>query len=227
MERFKVSGQDLRDFYRENIPLEKVFSDIEQDLRANNQVVCRYIINGLEIAEADEARFSSVTLDHVETLEYLAENSRDLTDLVLKGWIEALPELIERTESLAKRMRAQGLSGLLKPIHDLVQNCEFLIESTVMIKQVMGDQFIGGTPINWARAEEESKKTVLEALRALENKDFVLLADVLEYDLNNVLQIWLDDLRVLEKSLHGEYTGSHLDSAKTGSDSLGRRRLAN
>ncbi len=227
MERFKVSGQELRNFYNGNIALGRVFSDIEQDLRSTNQVVCRYIINGLEIAEEDEARFSTVTLEEIETLEYLTENSRDLTGIVLRGWIEALPELIQKTENLAQRMRAQGLSGLLKPIHDLVQNCEVLIDSTLTIKTTMGDQFLGSSPGDWYKTEEFSKKTVLEALRALENKDFVLLADVLEYDLNNMLQMWLDHLRVLEKSLNGEYAGSHFHSEQAGSHSMGRKRIAN
>lgn len=227
MERFKVSGQDLRNFYRDNVALGKVFSDIEQDLRSTNQVVCRYIINGMEISESDESRFAEVKLSEVDTLEYLTENSRDITSIVLKGWIEALPELIENTEKLAQRMRVQGFSGLYKAIHDLVHNCEFLIDSTITIKATMGDQFLGGSPANWYKAEEESKKTVKEALRALENKDFVLLADVLEYDLNNVLQMWFEHLQMLEKSLHGEYAGSHFQSKQAGSHSMGRKRLAN
>ncbi len=227
MERFKVSGQDLRNFYGENISLERVFHDIETDLRATNQVVCRYIVNGLEVSEAQEQKFSTVKLDEVQTLEYLTENSRDITVLVLKGWIEALPELISKTEHLAKRMRIQGFSGLMKSIHDLVQNCEFLIDSTINLKMTMGDQFFGAGPVDWYKTEQESRKTVEEALRALENKDFVLLADVLEYDLNNVLQMWLEHLRVLEKSLNGERGEFNSYSEKAGPDPVGRKRLAN
>lgn len=227
MNRFSVSGDELRSFYKENVSLGQVFSDIEQDLRANNQVVCRYIINGLEIKECDEARFASVKLNEVVSLEYLAENSRDLVGLVLKGWIDSLPELMKKTENLTQRMRVQGLSGLLKPIHDLVQNCEFLIESIMTIKISMGDQFLGTTSVDWSKTEDSSKQAVNEAVRALENKDFVLLADVLEYDLNNVLQMWLEHLRDLEKALHGECTGSHCDSEQIGSHSVGRKRVAN
>lgn len=226
MERFKVTGAELRNFYNGNVELARVFSDIENDLRATNQVVCRYVVNGLEISEADEARFRSVSLEQVETLEYLTENSRDIVSTVLQGWIEALPELIQRTDNLSKRMRAQGLSGLLKSIHDLVQNCEFLIDSVISLKELMGDQLLVQSPVNWIKAEEESKRTVLEALRALENKDFVLLADVLEYDLNNVLQMWLDHLRTMEKSLNGEYIGSNVQINQAGSNPVGRRRLA-
>lgn len=227
MERFKVSGDELRNFYNGNVALQKVFTDIENDLRASNQVVCQYIVNGLALSENEEAKFSEVTLEQVETLEYVSENSRDITGQVLRGWIEALPELMTQTEKLAQRMRTQGFSGLLKSIHDLVQNCEFLIDSTVALKETMGDQFLSGSPVNWSKAEAESKKTVLEALRALENKDFILLADVLEYDLNNVLQMWCEHLRMLEKSLNGEYTGTHINSEQTGSHSMGRKRIAN
>jgi hypothetical protein len=228
MERFKVSGEELRGFYNNPAtPLEDVFMDIEVDLAVNNQVVCRYIVNGLEISENDESKFAEVTLDQVETLEYLTENSHDLVGIVLRGWIDALPELQEKTEKLSQRMRTLGLSGLFKPIHDLVQNCEFLIDSVVTMKAMMGPQFIGGLPIDWAPAEQASKKTVTEALRALENKDFVLLADVLEYDLNNVLQMWSQHLKALERSLNGEPAGATFNPDQNRSDSMGRKRIAN
>lgn len=227
MERFKVTGAELRNFYNGNVDLARVFTDIENDLRSTNQVVCRYVVNGLEISEADEARFRTVSLEQVDTLEYLTENSQDLIGVVLHGWIEALPELMQRTENLSKRMRAQGFSGLLKSIHDLVQNCEFLIDSAMSLKALMGDQLLVSSPVDWIKTEAESKRTILEALRALENKDFVLLADVMEYDLNNVLQMWFEHLQALEKSLNGEYTGPSVQSKQTGSDSVGRKRFAN
>ncbi|MBO9666594.1 MAG: hypothetical protein J7501_07245, partial [Bdellovibrio sp.] len=207
MERFKVTGEELRNFYQTETQLSRVFTDIENDLRTSNQVVCRYIINGLEIKESDEARFGEVSLDQIETLEYMTENGNDLVGEVLRAWIEALPELQDKTESLAQRMRSQGLSGLLKPIHDLVQNCEYLIDSVISLKELMGDRFLVQSPVDWIKAENQSKQTVLEALRALENKDFVLLADVLEYDLNNVLQMWSEHLQILEKMFNGDYTG--------------------
>lgn len=227
MERYKVSGQELRDFYQQETSLKKVFQDIENDLRSTNQVVCQYIVNGLDIAESDEEKFGTVSLKDVETLEYLTENSNDLLGSVLHSWVEALPELMENTEKLAKRMRAQGFSGLLRPIHDLVQNCEYLIDSVSSLKEILGDQFLVTCPIDWVKAEQESKRTVLEALTALENKDFVLLADVLEYDLNNVLQMWRSHLQILEKVIDGEHSGVDIHSSKPGSDLVDRKRIAN
>lgn len=228
MERFSVSGDDLRNFYNSNIPLAKVFADIENDLRASNQVVCQYILNGLEIQEHEEEKFSKVPLNEVVTLEYLAENSHDITKIVVKGWLDALPELIQKTEQLAQRVRNQGFQGALRDIHELVKNCQFLVESVLAIKETMGDQFFAaGLVHGWRKAELESKRTVLNTLKAFENKDFVQLAEVLEYDLNNVLQMWFDHLKMLEKSIDGEYAGPEFDSGSDGADSMGRRRIAN
>ncbi|WP_413586347.1 hypothetical protein [Bdellovibrio sp. HCB274] len=226
MERFKVTGQELRNFYQTETVLSRVFDDIENELRETNQVVCRFIVNGMEIKETDEARFGTVSLNDVETLEYMTENSNDLVLDVLQAWIAALPELQQKTESLSKRMRTQGFSGLMKPIHDLVQNCEFLIDSVMSLKILMGDRYLVSSPVDWVKAEQNSKTTVVEALRALENKDFVLLADVLEYDLNNVLQMWNEHLQHLEKALNGDTSGTY-KSEQNRSDSMGRKRIAN
>lgn len=227
MERYKVSGAELRNFYNGGATtLERVFSDIEVDLRAENQVVCKFIVNGLELAEEEEARFLEVTLDEVETLEYMAENSKDLVGLVMRGWIEALPELIKSTEDLSQRIRAQGFSGLMKSIHDLVHNCEFLVDSILSLRGMIGEQGLGDTAIDWTAPEIASKKTVQEALKALENKDFVLLADVLEYDLNNVLQMWHENLKSLEKSIDGD-NRAESNTEVTGSHPVGRTRVEN
>lgn len=227
MERYKVSGEELRHFYDANIALERVFSDIEKDLRSTKQVVCSYILNGLTIAEYEEARFSTVTLDQVETLEYMTENEDDLTGMVLRGWIEAMPELMQATENLAAQMRKQGLKGLLRSIHELVQNCEYLIDSTISLKSMLGDKILATHALSWTQAEEHSKKTVAEALRALEKKDFILLADVLEYDLNQMLQMWTEHLKLLEKALQGEQSGTTNQSEPARPHFMGGKRIAN
>lgn len=227
MERFKVTGEQLRNFYQTETVLSRVFEDIENDLRDTNAVVCRFIVNGMEIKESDELRFGSVPLTDVETLEYMTENSNDLVLDVLRAWIDSLPELMEKTEGLAKRMRAQGFSGLLKPIHELVSNCEYLIDSVMSLKVLVGDRYLVASPVNWVKAEQQSKTTVTEALGALENKDFVLLADVLEYDLNNVLQMWKEHLQYLEKVLSGDSFSGADKSEQDRSNPVGWKRIAN
>jgi hypothetical protein len=94
MERYKVTGSELREFYKTETQLGRVFMDIERELKSNNQVVCQFIVNGMELKENDEQRFSAISLNEIETLEYLSEGSEVLVESVLNSWIDALPELI-------------------------------------------------------------------------------------------------------------------------------------
>lgn len=226
MERYKVSGSDLRDFYQEDIQLEKVFGDIERDLRSENRVVCQYIVNGFELNQEDEGHFSQYHLSDVETLEYLSENSLDLLDGVIRGWIEALPELIQFSEAIARRMRIEGIKPLAQVTRELVQNCETLVQSIYTIRSALGTQ-IQKDPIAWSKSEEESKRAILEAIVALDKQDFVQLADVIEYDLSHSLQTWREHLTELENALHGEQHVTKRGRNEFRSHSMGRKRIAN
>lgn len=215
MDRFKVTGEELRHFYKENVELARVFNDIENDLRATNQVVCRYVVNGLEISEADEVRFQSVSLEQIETLEYLTDHRENLITSVLSGWIKVLPEMMQQTEDLSQKIRAQGIKGHLRSVSDLVENFQFLIDSVMSVRNLAGDQFLVNCPVDWSKSELQSKKTILETFETLKRKEFVLLADVLEYDLNNLLQMWMENLQrientILGKATNGENTGSYI-----------------
>lgn len=222
MDRYKVSGEELRDFYKTETHLGRVFRDIEHDLRSMDQVVCQFIVNGLELEESDEGKFSEVSLAEVETLEYLTENKNALVSQVLHAWIAALPELMTKTEKLAQHMREDGPTGFLKAISNLVENCEYLVGSMVSMKSMLGDS-IAGFNLTWGKAESLSHSAVHQALVAIEKKDFVQLADILEYDLNQALQTWYESLAPL-----GEiFENGTADSAqKVGSNSSGRGRLS-
>lgn len=225
MERYKVTGSELREFYKTETQLGRVFMDIERELKENNQVVCQFIVNGMELKENDEPRFSAISLNEIETLEYLSEGSEVLVESVLNSWIDALPELIMRTEELAGRIRVGGLVGSLKDINDLVENCEYLVGSMASIKQMMGDVLADGKA-GWEEAEKVSYQAVKQALHALEAKDFVQLADILEYDLNHTLQTWLESLVQLGEVFDIVDGGNPSASAKIRSNLGCRRRSA-
>lgn len=228
MDRYKVSGQDLVDFYSPETCLSQVFGDIEMDLQAQGRVVCRYILNGMDLSESDEARFATTTLKDVQTLEYLAESKKDLVGQVLTAWQEAIPEMMINSEKLSQRMRFQGPKGVFKDLHDLIENTEFLISSVTALKTMVGKDICQSVS-NWEKVETLSKSTVNEALNAVEKKDFVLLADILEYDLNTVLQSWAEVLQVLAVRTQGaansNATVNNLQH-EDGSDIVVRGRVA-
>lgn len=218
MDRYKVDGLALRHHYSDSTKLERVFSDIEKELKSQNRVVCQFIVNGLEIHEEDEVDYAEMSLKDVTSLEYLAENSQALVHGVVKSWIDALPELITHAEKLAARIRQNGIQKTASGIQHLVQNCEFLIGSLNSLKFIVGDSLVS-TVLQWDEVTRLTKKAVSEASVAMQKKDSSLLADVIEYDLNQALQKWHE---VLEKLAHKmnvtEQTGSE-DNATNSTES--------
>lgn len=229
MDRFKITGDKLVNFYEKETKLMQVFKDIEMDLKATNQVVCQYIINGRELSETDESNFHEMSLGDVITLEYLSENINELLIDVLAGWLDAFPEMIGHTEKISSQIRFDGVQKSFKNIQVLLENYEYLISSIISIKNLVGNSAAAGLSMLFD-AEEKTKTTLSEAITAIEKKDFVCLADIVEYELITSLQIWEKLLTDLLIVLKGEKSVEHLsrnNGLKIISNFSGGRRLAN
>lgn len=190
MEKYKVLGADLRGFYEPGSVLQQVFHDIEKDLHAEKRVVCQYIVNGLAVEERDEGRYAQIPLEQVESLEYLSESTDVLLDEVLSGWVAAIPELQKAADSLATRLKAGQTQGALKAMHDLIENCHYLVTSLASTLELTA----GSEPFRttFAELEKTTHRILREAMSSVERQDFVQLALSIEYDLNHHLQEWLE-----------------------------------
>ena len=162
-------------------------------------------------------------LKEVTTLEYLSERSSALVDTVIEGWIQALPELIGKCEKLSAEIRKQGIQHHLKDVRDLVDNCQFLISSIISLKNILGDAVIAAVP-SWEKAESSTQNSLQQALIAFEKKDFAELADVVDYDLNHGLQLWLEILESVEAIYTGKPT---VTRTRSGTRSVDRKRISN
>ncbi len=189
MQRYKINGYELVKFYNQSTKLAQVFSDIESDLKSQNRVVCQYIVNGNKVEEEDEVVFSGWDLSQVQTLEYLSAGVSHLVEDVVRTWITALPEFVQQIEKLAGELRFEASKKSRATVLDMIENCEFLVDSLIPIKSLMGDSVAAGLA-SMVQAEEETRKALSEAIIALEKKDFVLLADIIEYELTTALQSW-------------------------------------
>ncbi len=108
MDKIKISGADPRDFYQPAQKLSQVFQEIEKELAAKNQIICRLIINAHILDESEESSendFGYMPLELVETFEYWTDYSKHLAPQIIQSWKEVLPELIANCDELAARIR--------------------------------------------------------------------------------------------------------------------------
>ncbi|MCB0370977.1 MAG: hypothetical protein KDD45_16540, partial [Bdellovibrionales bacterium] len=173
--------------------------------------------------------YFNMQLSQVETLEYLSEDINELLVDVMKGWLDAFPEMIENTEKISNQIRFSGVQSAFKKIEVLIENYEYLISSIISIKNLIGDSAAAGLA-HLSLAEEKTKSMLSEALMAVEKKDFVCLADIIEYELITSLQNWEKLLLDLLNLLNGEKAvdnRARQDRYKIISSFTSRGRMAN
>lgn len=200
MKQIHFDEHQLKQF-GEKATLSNFIDHLESDLEREGQVLCRVAVDGISLGEDDEARLSSIKLSTLGQIEIDIENSSDICSRVLRGWLETIPWLQEESGKLAEKLRFEGPEGQLKNFAELIESCSFLVQSLVSIRQQLGAAI---DEVEWKRAESELRKVVNEVLMNFEKLDFVLLADLLEYDFCTALTAWHKLLAKVDISLGEE-----------------------
>lgn len=176
-----------------------IFKLIERDLQTTGEVICQFRVNGMRLSQEDEVRMASFSLDDVDQIEVQSQKPTDLLFELLDNWTLELPRLIENTDQLAAGIRFDGLEGHLKSFVELIDSCQFLVESLVSLENVIMSNYL--TSEQWRSNTLLTSRAIGEALKAFEKKDFVLIGEILEYDLGHSLQMWKELLEGLSISL--------------------------
>lgn len=192
MNRSKFNLEEILKDYSEAQNLGDLFHKVEDTFAARGEVVCQFIINGMALTEADEQRMSQVPFDEIRTLEIDSESPAVLLFGLLNNWIAELPELLRSIDSLAKDIKFKGIEGKLKSFVDMIDSCQFLVESLINLESILKKESMDIE--NWKKNKVLTARAIGDALGAFENKDFVLLSEVLEYDLGHSLQEWLEEI---------------------------------
>lgn len=189
-----INKQNLITEFGNSTPLKVVFEKIHLQWQERGEVVCQFRINGMNLTEADEGRLAQATLEEVQTFEVDSQRPDDLLQAVLQNWVNELPTLITNADQLAQEIRFEGIEGKLSSFVNLVDTCQFLIDSLLTLGGVVQTQaWTQGE--QWVENEKLTARAIGEALAAFEKKDFTLLAEVVEYDLGHSLQVWLELLK--------------------------------
>jgi hypothetical protein len=182
--------------------LGELFKAFENEFVIRGEVICQFKVNGMSLSENDEKKFAEIQINDIEIIDIDSESPAALLFELLNNWMSELPALIQSTDQLAKEIKFNGIDGNLKAFVDLVDSCQFLIESLINLEKIIYREAFQLE--KWRHNEELTARAISEALAAFEKKDFVLLAEILEYDLAHSLQIWAEEIRSVDGRLKAE-----------------------
>ena len=163
---------------------------IEKDCSGRGEVVCEIRVNGIVLDEDDEVKFAGTDVARIENLSVKVSDVSNLIDDALKALTEYIPEMVRISLLTSEKFRGEEIESAHRSLESITQGSRWLVD---MFAQLRRNAIITVKKIpeaEWTQSEAELLKVTRELIKAFETKDYVLLADVLEYDWVTALQRW-------------------------------------
>lgn len=222
-----MTRSEIEKQYFNTDSLNELIGALEKEAESKGEVICQVLINDMALTEGDEQRLAAIPLSDIHKLEIRSERPAQLLFDILLNWEQELPKMIAKSDELATRLRNEGREAVYTPFVQLVDSCQFLIESLMSLDAVVETgRYL--SPEVWTASEKVMAESVGQTLDAFEQNNDAILADVIEYDLANALQSWFDLLKGFRATLTAEYENNHGElinhifkkSAKSQADSV-------
>ncbi len=171
--------------------LGEIVIELEKKAKAQGRVVCKILVNGMRLSEADEQRLFRISIDGLKDLEFETEDPAELIMSTLRSQIEMSAEISRASISVSDAFRRLDLHPAQGLLVTLLDGCRWFTDGLVAIKSAPPSLItFNFEDSQWNLAEAEFRRVVTEILAAVERQDYILIADLLEYDLGNALDRW-------------------------------------
>jgi hypothetical protein len=176
--------------------LRELIRQVESNFAQKGEVVCEIRVNGMMLTEADEAKFAESPLDEIRDLLVCSNRPGSLISEALASAESFIPQMIDSCLASAEAFRGANLAAAQQVFSESLEGCTWLVET---LAHVRGAASGLGKPIteaeSWFEAEKAITQAVREVTQGYEKKDFVLVADVLEYEVTAALEIWSEAIK--------------------------------
>lgn len=189
MKNIPVTKKEIETLFSSATTFGELLGLLENEFQKKGDVICRIVLNGIELTDDEEKSKASLGVSEVTSLNVVTAHPDDLMQDLLQFWTKRLPELETETRKTADMIRFDGIEASFTPFVKIVENCQELVRSLGPAKAILSceEDF---PREKWSEAENSLGKTLTELFTAFETKDFVLLSDLMEYDLGNSLGAW-------------------------------------
>lgn len=208
-------SQILSDFSNcEN--LKDLIEAVENNCRKNSLLVCAILVNGMNLEEEDEGRFANTSIKEIHQIEVEVGDLKEIVSGILHNLFIWMPYIKEVAEDSSETIRLgkmdlaeRSFSELLDAMHDLIRSLTELHNTKSLLPKL---NFISEI-INY---EKKLSDVLKQLVPAFEKSDYVLVADIVEYDLSNVFDQLTDWIKLSIDEVENTWP-NHVGSAGNGS----------
>ncbi|MEZ4872447.1 MAG: hypothetical protein R2827_09440 [Bdellovibrionales bacterium] len=173
--------------------LSEVIDIIEQDCWNKGHVVCQVSLNGEILSEEDEMRLANSGVNEITSIEVKIQSVNEVltrTKMDMEAWAG---RAIDFCEKCVKCIQEGELDWVNNHFVSLADGLNWYVESLYVLKSSIRTlQKKNDIDPIWIETEKSFHSVVKEMVTAFEGQDYILLQDVLEYDLPENLNKWLE-----------------------------------
>ena len=190
-ETIRITTAEISEEFSRCSNLGEIVNELEKKVKAQGRVVCKISVNGMRLSEADEQRLFQTSVDGLKDLEFETEDPAELIRSTLISQAQMAVEIGRASLTVSEAFRRLDLHPAQGLLIALLDGCRWFTDGLVAIKSAPRSLIsFSFDDSQWNLTEAEFRRVVSEILAAVERQDYMLIADLLEYDLGNALDRW-------------------------------------
>lgn len=197
------NNSEIKKQFAECNTLRDIITQLESDFSGRGEVICEIRINGVLLNEDDEVKYADSPCEEIQDLRISSNRPDDLIMDALNSVSSYIPQLEEQTVATAELFRGSDLLQAQRSFTEALDGCKWFFDTLVHVRNAASGI---GRPLyqaeRWFGAEKVIMRVIREVSQAYSAGDFVLIADLLEYELTSGLGIWREVLQEELKHRH-------------------------
>ena len=181
------SSSEISDSFGHCANLKDLISAVEKVMWGEGQVVCEIHVNGERLAEQDEQNSAHRQVGDIRTMMVRTEAPETLLLKTIDDLVQMLPGFRDKCCTTADRFRFHDLHSAHEAFSEVIEICRYVTDVLFVVRNRLPQGSLSSIEITY-------QKAVSDILSAFEKSDFAVMADILEYDLTNVLVEFQDQL---------------------------------
>ncbi len=175
----------------------EVIRRLESMIAAKGEVICEIRVNGQLIDEAEEARLADDPLKTnprtaIHSLSIRTDRPESLIGQALRSALSFVPLLARASIGTSQRFREGDVQLGSEQLSEALEGCQWFVETIHHARGAASGIGAGVHQIErWHEAEKMLFQVVGELTATFDRKDYVLAADLLEYELTAALEMWI------------------------------------
>ena len=197
----KWKSKELKERFPNCESLSGVLKELSSLAWKDKSVICEIQLNGEFLSEEDEVKKGALPVHEIDELQVSTQTTDQLLKSSVQSYIRFIPQIKKAAIDCSEDFREQKAEGSGR-FTDVLDGCRWMTDALYLLKSNMQkwDAFLELGP-EWSVMEKKYSSTVNEIVRAYESNDTQLLADVLEYELSNSLDGWVQVFEKIESRM--------------------------